>query len=277
MKIDAHQHYWNYSVEDYGWIGDNMSVLKQDFLPVNLAPVLVDAGFDGTVAVQARQIYDETKWLLKLSDQSSIIKAVVGWVELCSENVRDQLRECSSHPRLRGVRHVLHDEPDDAFGLREDFVRGLAMLEEFNLAYDLLVFPKHLPLCCKIVEKFPNQVFVLDHIAKPLIKEGAMEPWEAGIRRLAQHPNVSCKVSGMVTEADWSGWKPEDFKPYLDVVFDCFGVDRLMIGSDWPVCTVSAPYANVMDIVCNYIGQLSPEQQAAVLGENARRIYQIPD
>jgi L-fuconolactonase len=276
MNIDAHQHFWRYNESEYGWMGPGMETLKRDHLPPDLLPLLQSAGFDGTIAVQARQVLEETRWLLELADQYSFIKGVVGWVDLRSPQLHHQLEPFAAHPKLRGVRHVVHDEPDDQFMLREDFVRGISMLSEFHLTYDLLLFPKHLPAACELVKRFPQQRFVLDHIAKPLIKGGILEPWATDLRKLAAFPNVFAKVSGMVTEANWQAWKPADFTPYLDAVLDVFGVERVMLGSDWPVCTVAATYGQVISIVAEYIRRFSPDEQKQILGGNARRFYGIP-
>lgn len=273
MKIDAHQHFWHYSPQDYGWIGPGMETLKKDHLPGDLLPLLKASGIGGTIAVQARQLVEETDWLLELADRHSFMRGVVGWVDLCSPQLRGQLERFSGHPAFRGVRHVVQDEPDDRFMLREDFVRGIDMLGEFGLTYDILVFPRQLPAACELAEKFPDRPFVLDHVAKPLIRDGVMGPWEEDIRRLAAFPNVFCKVSGMVTEAGWKSWRPPDFRPYLDVVFEAFGAGRVMFGSDWPVCTLAGTYAEVAGIVSDYVGQLSDEEQADVWGGVAARFY----
>lgn len=275
MKIDAHQHFWRYSAQEYGWIDSQMAVLKKDFLPANLAPLLNAAGIEGTVAVQARQTLAETDWLLELAGQSPLIKGVVGWVELRSPNLAEQLQKFSRRPKFKGVRHVVQDEPDDQFMLGSAFVRGIGLLAEFDLTYDILIYPKHLPVACRLVDKFPRQPFVLDHIAKPLIKNNILTPWEADIRRLAEFPNVYCKVSGMVTEANWQQWQPADFWPYLDVVFEAFGPQRLMFGSDWPVCTLAGSYAQVVNLLADYTRRLSAAEQAAVWGETAQRFYRL--
>jgi L-fuconolactonase len=273
VKIDAHQHFWRYTPQEYGWISSDMAVLGRDHLPVDLSPLLEEAGIAGSIAVQARQTLEETRWLLELADRHPLIKGVVGWVDLRSPALCQQLERFILHPRFRGVRHVLQDEPDDRFMLREDFMRGLDRLAEHNLTYDLLIFPRHLPLACQLVEKFPNQPFVLDHIAKPFIKDGRLSPWDADIRRLAGYPNVWCKVSGMVTEADWREWRPLDFRPYLDVVFEAFGPQRIMFGSDWPVCTLAGSYAEVAGIFSDYTQKLSTEEQSLVWGGTARNFY----
>jgi len=275
MKIDAHQHFWQYNAREYGWMGPGMERLQRDHLPEDLRPFLTPFAFDGTIAVQARQTLAETRWLLELADHHSFIKGVVGWVDLRSDDLRRQLDELAPHPKLVGVRHVIHDEPDDAFMLRDDFRRGLGLLADYNLVYDLLLFPKHLPAACELVDRFPEQQFVLDHIAKPLIKDGRLAPWADDLPRLAAFPNVACKVSGIVTEANWQTWQPADFRPYLDVVFAAFGADRLMFGSDWPVCTVAGSYAQVVGLVADYVAQLSEAEQTAVFGATAARIYGV--
>ncbi len=275
IKIDAHQHFWQYNAVDYGWMGPEMSSLKQDRLPADLAPLLAETDVQGTVAVQARQTLAETEWLLHLADENSAIKGVVGWVDLRSPALPKQLARFAAHPKLCGVRHVVHDEPDDRFLLQPAFLQGVARLTEFNLAYDILIFPKHLPAAAEFVRKFPNHRFVLDHIAKPFIKDGTLAPWEQDLRALAQFPNVFCKVSGMVTEAHWQQWQPADFRPYLDVVFEAFGPHRLMFGSDWPVCTLAASYQQWHQLVSDYIAQLSAAEQAAVWGETAIKFYEL--
>lgn len=273
MNIDAHQHFWQYSPEEYGWIGPQMAVLQKDHLPDDLAPLLESTGLDGCVAVQARQSLDETEWLLALSDQAPFIKGVIGWVDLCSPYIHRQLERLCAQPKLRGVRHVVQDEPDDQFMLRQDFLHGVSALQAFDLTYDILIFPRHLPVARRVVEQFPDQPFVLDHIAKPFIRDGVIEPWTEEIRRLAASPNVFCKVSGMVTEADWHNWQSADFLPYLDIVFEAFGPDRIMFGSDWPVCTVAASYPQVVEIVSDYVDQLSQDEKASIWGETARAFY----
>jgi L-fuconolactonase len=274
-RLDAHQHFWKYSPVDYGWINDEMAALKRDFLPCDLGPLLAASGFDGCVAVQARQSLEETRWLLELAEQNDFIKGVVGWVDLCSVELPEQFERFARHPKLVGVRHVVQDEPDDEFILRTEFRRGIARLAEFGLAYDLLIHPRHLPIAAKLVREFPKQRFVLDHIAKPAIANGLMQPWKRGLRELAKFENVHCKLSGMVTEARWRQWSAKDFKPYLDVVFEAFGAERLMMGSDWPVCTLSGDYADVMAIVLKWMETIPTAARDGVLGLNCARFYGI--
>ena len=275
MRIDSHQHFWHYSPTEHTWMSDSMSAIRRDFLPEDLQPLLTSLSFDGCIAVQARQTLEETRWLLELADRFSFIKGVVGWLDLCSPELSGQLEQFGHHPKLVGVRHVVQDEPDDEFVLRPEFRRGIAQLREFDLTYDLLLFPKHIPAAVHLVEEFPDQPFVLDHIAKPSIARGLLSPWREEIQRLAQFSNVSCKLSGMVTEAKWREWKPEEFRPYLDTVVETFGSDRLMIGSDWPVCILSSDYASTMQLVIEYIQQFPEDAQAAILGGNCARFYGI--
>jgi len=275
MRLDAHQHFWMYSPTDYGWISESMAALRRDFLPHDLEPLLASEKFDGSIAVQARQTLEETRWLLELASQSDIVKGVVGWVDLRSPDLPAQLDQFARNPKLVGVRHVVQDEPDDDFMLRSDFRRGIARLREYDLAYDILIYPRQLRAAVKLAGEFPEQRFVLDHVAKPQIAEGRVETWDEGIRELAEADNVWCKLSGMVTEARWHEWKPEDFRPYLDIVMNAFGPARLMIGSDWPVCTASAPYSRTIGMVREYIAQLTPHEQQQILGQNCANFYRL--
>lgn len=278
MNIDAHQHFWAYNNLDYGWISDQMQVLQRDYLPHDLFPELTHAGFSGSVVVQARQTVEETRWLLQLADQVDFIKGVVGWVDLCSTDVlKEQLDEFTRSRKFVGVRHVVHDEPEDNFMLRNDFLNGISQLNAHHLTYDLLLFPKHLPVAQDVVSMFPEQKFVLDHIGKPLIKEHILNPWKEDLLRLSEQPNLWCKLSGMVTEADWKQHRPEDFNPYLDVVFEAFGTNRLMVGSDWPVCRLAAEYATVMDIIRGYIANMPADKQEQILGLNCAGFYGLQD
>jgi L-fuconolactonase len=275
MLIDAHQHFWIYNSSEYGWIDDSMAGIRRDFLPEDLDSELSESKFDGSVAVQARQTLDETRWLLELAEATPKIFGVVGWVDLCSPDAHAQLKEFARNPKLVGLRHVVQAEPDDRFLLRPDFLRGIALLEEFELAYDILIYARHLPVAAEFVAQFPRQRFVLDHLAKPPIKAGEIDRWADGIRRLAAFPNVFCKLSGLVTEADWQQWAQEQIHPYLDVAFDAFGSDRLMIGSDWPVCLVAATYGRVVGVVKDYIRRHCPEALESVLGGNAQRFWRL--
>jgi L-fuconolactonase len=275
MHIDAHQHFWRYNQREYGWIDESMAALRRDFLPGDLKPELERNRFQGCVAVQARQTLEETRWLLELAERAPFILGVVGWMDLRSPRLRFELESFVGKSKLVGVRHIVQSEPDERFLLQRDFLRGITMLEEFNLTYDILIYPRHLPVAAEFVALFPRQRFVLDHLAKPPIKSGAVDAWARGIRELAAFPNVYCKVSGLVTEADSRTWKPEDIRPYLDAAFECFGPSRMMIGSDWPVCTVAAPYSRVMNVVKDYLGKYSAEEREAVLGGNAATFWRL--
>jgi L-fuconolactonase len=275
MKIDTHQHFWSYNDRDYVWMSAAMGKLRRDHLPKDLLPLIEAAGIDATVAVQARQCLEESAWLLELADKYTFIRAVVGWVDLCGEDVVDQLERLAQHPKLRGIRHVIHDEPDDEFMLRKAFLNGLRQLNRFELTYDLLLFPRHLPIACNLVKRFPDQPFVLDHIAKPPVRAAEMDPWATDVKRLAEFPNVFCKISGLVTEGNWNSWRAQDFEPYLEVVLNAFGPQRLMIGSDWPVCTLAADYASVIEFEVDYIAKLSADEQRAILQDNPIKFYSL--
>ncbi len=275
MKIDSHHHFWKFNTVEYGWIDDAMKILQKDYFPVHLIPELKKEDFEGSVVVQARQSLEETKGLLQMADDYQWIKGVVGWVDLCATDIDNQLADLSKNKKLVGVRHVIHDETDDRFMLRDDFRYGISCLKKYDLAYDLLLFPKHLGFAATLVAEFRDQRFVIDHISKPLIGKGILEPWESEMRLLAQFPNVWCKLSGMVTEAVWDDWNEKTFEPYLDVVFDAFGPDRLMIGSDWPVCLLGGTYSEVISIVKNYIAKCDTETQNKILGENCCQFYKL--
>ena len=272
MKLDAHQHFWRYSAADYPWIPKG-SALERDWLPDDLAALQSPLGFDGSIAVQARQTLEETRWLLSLADRHPNIRGVVGWVDLRSEELQAQLGEFSAHPKFVGVRHVVQDEPDDRFMLGADFLRGLGQLQSFGLTYDLLIFPRQLPAAREVVARFPKQPFVLDHIAKPAINERSFEPWTSEIRDLARHPNVFCKLSGLVTEADHQHWREGDLLPYLDVVAEAFGPARLMIGSDWPVCLLAASYERTLNVVTTWARKFSSAEQMGIFGGNCAQFY----
>ena len=252
-----------------------MACLRRDFLPDDLKLELDRRNIQACLAVQARQSLQETKWLLGLAERFPFIAGVVGWVDLQSSDVRSQLKALAANPRLVGIRHIVQSEPDDRFLMRPDFHRGMAVLEDFDLAYDILIYPQHLAVAAEFVRQFPRQRFVLDHMAKPPIKSGNIQPWADGIRRLAEFPNVCCKLSGLVTEADWRHWKSEDIVPHLDVAFEAFGPDRLMAGSDWPVCLGAASYEQTLDLVENYLNRHGSAIRDAVLGGNAQRFWRL--
>lgn len=275
MKIDAHQHFWIYNQKDFDWIDDSMAAIRRNFLPEDLQPDLQANAFDGSVVVQTRQTLDETRWLLGLAERNPSILGVVGWADLRSPDIQSQLTSLTRSRKLVALRHIVQSEPDDRFLLQPDFLRGISALEEFGLAYDILIYPKHLPVATDFVQRFPRQRFVLDHLAKPPIKSGEIDSWAKGIRALAASQNVFCKLSGLVTEADWKHWMPEHITPYLDIAFESFGPERLMIGSDWPVCLVAASYNRAVNVIKDYVCRLSPESQAAVLGGNAARFWRL--
>ena len=274
-RIDAHQHFWRYDPAEYDWIDDAMAGLRRDCLPDEALREMAGAGVDACVAVQARQTLDETRWLLALADAHPAIVGVVGWVDLQAADARTQLELFADHQKLVGIRHIVQSEPDDRFMLRPAFCRGIALLEEFGLAYDILVYSRHLPAAAELAERFASQRFVLDHLGKPDIRHGERRTWEKSLRLLAGCANVSAKLSGLVTEADWRSWTAQEIRPYLDVAFDCFGAGRLMMGSDWPVCTVAAEYARVMSLVTDYLADRPAEERDAVLGGNAQRFYNL--
>jgi len=274
MHIDAHQHFWIYEPQEYAWLDETMATLRRDFLPAELRPLLEKDGFQGSVLVQVRQSLEETRWMLELAARHQFILGVVGWVDLRSPRLRVDLEALASAPKLVGIRHIVQAEADD-FLLRPDFLRGVSLLEEFDLAYDLLIYPRHLPVAAEFVRRFPRQRFVLDHLAKPPVKSAAVDEWARGIRELASFPNLYAKVSGLVTEADWQAWKPDDFRPYLDVAFESFGASRLMMGSDWPVCRVAASYERTVNLVKEYLGKYLPEEREAVLGGNAAKFWRL--
>ena len=275
MKIDSHQHFWNYHPVKDAWISDDMKVIQQDFMPADLLPILQENIIDGCIAVQADQSEEETHFLLQLAQDNNFIKGVVGWVDFRSENIDDRLQYFSKFDQLKGFRHIFQGEAENDFLLREDFCNGIAQLEKYNFTYDILILPKHLPYTVAFVKRFPKQSFVIDHLAKPNLKENDFSDWERGITELATYKNVYCKVSGMVTEADWNNWKAEDFNYCLDVLVDNFGIDRLMFGSDWPVSLLAASYEQSCRIVENYFTKFSKEDQYKIWGVNAMKFYHL--
>jgi L-fuconolactonase len=275
MNIDAHQHFWRYAPADYPWIGAGMERLARDYLPADLAAVARPAGIAGCVAVQARQSLAESRWLLTLAAAEPFIRGVVGWVDLRSPRVAEDLAPLAADPRFVGVRHVVQDEPDPRFVLGAEFVRGLRHLAPLGLAYDLLLYPHQLPAAVELADLLPEQPFILDHLAKPRVEAGELEPWRRDVTALARRPNVCCKLSGLVTEAAWRGWRRSDFTPYLEVAVAAFGPERLMFGSDWPVCLLAAEYADVAGIVGDFVGRLSAAEQAAIRGGTAARWYRL--
>jgi L-fuconolactonase len=278
MRIDAHQHFWRYRPARDTWIGDNMPVLKRDYLPDDLLPELCANGIDGAIAVQADQSEVETLFLLEQAERNPFVAGVVGWVDLCAPDAGERLQYFSQFPKLRGVRHVAQSEPDHRFLVREDFARGVSMLGGLDLTYDILIYARQLTAAVELVQRLPDQAFVLDHIGKPNVarldgKSREFDNWAQGIRAIAQNPRVYCKLSGLITEADWRAWHADDFKPYLDIVFDAFGADRLMFGSDWPVCLLAGTYAQVKGLIEDYARGFTNSEREKIFGENAARFY----
>lgn len=274
MIIDSHQHFWKYDPVRDSWIDSTMKIIQRDFLPRDLKPILIENNVDGCIAVQADQSEYETAFLLDLAAKNNFIKGVVGWVDLCDSNVQKRLEQFDQNKLFKGVRHILQTEKED-FILDRAFINGIQRLAPLNLTYDLLVLPHQLENTTILVSKFSNQKFVLDHIAKPPIKSAGIKNWKLGIEKLAKCPNAYCKLSGLVTEADWSSWKQEDFTPYIDIVFEAFGTDRILFGSDWPVCLLAGSYAKTKKIVTSYIKQLSDTEKAKIMGLNAIDFYGI--
>ena len=275
MRIDSHQHFWKYDPIDYDWINDEMAVIRKDFFPGDLEPLLKQNGFDGCVAVQAHQSEQETEQLLNYANQYKFVKGVVGWVDLQADNIEARLAHYQQFEKLKGLRHVLQGEPQRDLMLQPRFKKGISLLSKFGFTYDILIFPDQLRFAKELVKEFSQQAFVIDHIAKPYIKDKKTEEWEADMQAIAQHDNVYCKISGMVTEADWQTWKIDDFKPYLDIVVNSFGTSRILFGSDWPVCLVAGSYEKVLEIVKNYFNSFSAQEQDLVFGENAVKFYNL--
>jgi L-fuconolactonase len=271
--IDAHHHLWRYTPEEFGWLDDRMAALRRDFLPGELVGELAAAGIDGTVAVQARQTMEETRWLLKQAEGCEAIRGVVGWAPIAGEDFPEVMEEFEHRPKLKGLRHVIQGEKDENYILREDFNSGIRAMLGSGLVYDILIYERHLQQTIEFVDEHPEQVFVVDHVAKPLIAAGVMEPWAERMRELGKRENVWCKVSGMVTEADFAGWSAEGLRPYLDVAVEAFGVERLMAGSDWPVCLLAGGYSRWFEVLREYFAGFSETERDAVFGETAMEVY----
>lgn len=275
MIIDTHHHYWQYNPVDFDWIDDEMAAIRRSFLPADLKQTLDAVGVDGVVSVQARQKLEETDWLLQLPTENEFMRGIVGWLPLASENISDVLAQYATNPWLKAVRHVVQGEPDPEFILRKDFNRGISKLKDFNLVYDILIFERQLPNTIRFVDQHPTQAFVLDHIAKPRIKANELEPWATNLRELAKRENVSCKLSGMVTEADFKNWTSDQLQPYFDVVLEAFGPQRLLFGSDWPVCLVATEYSAWLSLVKQVLGKLSQHEQELIFSQNAIQTYHL--
>jgi len=276
VRIDAHQHFWNYDPVRHAWITEEMSILRRDFLPSDLLRELDANGIDASIAVQAEQSEEETRFLLRLAEEDSRAAGVVGWVDLRMPDVEKRLERLSKDKKLCGFRHIAQSEPDDHFLASESFVRGLSKLRAFGFTYDILIYPRQLAAARELVERLPDQRFVIDHLAKPDIKQGRnRKEWAAHVRAIAQNENVFCKLSGLVTEANWASWKTDDFRKYLDVAFEAFGTDRLMFGSDWPVCLLAAGYGQVKQIVEEYVAGKAVSEKEKIFGGNAIRFYKL--
>ncbi|HEU0064111.1 MAG TPA: amidohydrolase family protein [Flavisolibacter sp.] len=275
LKVDAHQHFWNYTPERDNWIDDSMAILKRDYLPFDLRKELNNNQIDVSIAVQANQSEEETNYLLSLAEENTFIKGVVGWIDLTYDNVREKLSYYKNFKQLKGFRHILQSEKERDFMLHPAFIKGISYLQEFNYTYDILVYNDQLKYIKQFVSLFPNQKFVLDHLGKPDIRNEDISNWKKDLESLKHHENVLCKISGMVTEADWKNWQKEDFKNYLDVVLDTFGINRIMFGSDWPVCLLAATYAGVVEIVADYFTAFSSSEKEKLFGLNALNFYSI--
>lgn len=273
--IDSHQHFWKFDPVRDAWITEEMGAIRRDFLPEELGPILNAHNIDGCVAVQADQSAAENDFLLLLAAEHDWIKGVVGWVDFQSPDIRDQLAHYAGFKKLKGFRHILQGETQRDFMLRPAFLNGIRALSDFGFSYDILIFPDQLGFAETFVRKFPDQRFVIDHLAKPYIRDKKLDPWRRDMQRLAAFDNVSCKVSGMVTEANWQSWKKEDFTPYLDVVVSAFGTDRLLFGSDWPVCLVAASYTEMLGIVTDYFSSLGENERNNIFGGNAIKFYNL--
>lgn len=275
LRVDSHHHFWEYSVQEYGWISEPMAAIRRTFEPADLKAAIAPVGINAVVSVQARQSVEENDFLLAHASKNDFIRGVVGWVPLMEEGVENVLEHYKAHPKFKGVRHVVQDEPDNNFIMRDDLSRGVAHLKKLDLVYDILIFERQLKPSIQFVDRHPGQVFVLDHIAKPKIKAGEREPWAADIREMAKRPNVYCKISGMVTEADWQDWTPETLRPYIDTVLEAFGPKRLMFGSDWPVMLVACPYSHWFEVVNAAIAPLSAAERERILGLTAVEAYKL--
>lgn len=275
MIIDSHNHFWKYDPLTHDWIDESMGVIRRDFLPAGFEPVLVQNGIDGTIAVQADQSEQETFFLLELGEKDSRIKGVVGWVDLRSDHIFERLKYFSQFEKLKGFRHIIQSEPDPNFMLDVKFRNGISLLSEFGYTYDLLIYPQQMGAALKLIELNPQQSFVIDHLAKPNIKAGKIDLWRDLIIQIGRHKNVMCKLSGMVTEADWQAWGETDFEQYIDVVVKAFGIDRVMFGSDWPVCLLAASYGQVKNILANYFSSFPLADRQRVFAQNAIDFYQL--
>jgi L-fuconolactonase len=276
QKIDAHQHYWQFDPVRDNWITEDMSVIRRDFMPADLQPLLERNEIDGSVLVQTCQDESDNQFMLQLAAENDFIKGVVGWVDLRASDVEDRLRYYKdNYPKMKGFRHVLQGEPDEKFMLRDDFKGGIGLLNKYDFTYDILIYPNHIKYASELVAEFPDQKFVVDHLAKPYIKRQEIDQWKKDMEYLSYYQKVYCKVSGMLTEADWYSWRTDDFNPYLDTVFNAFGTNRVMYGSDWPVCLLAGGYNRALEILQIYTSGYSPEEQEQFFGGNAISFYDL--
>jgi L-fuconolactonase len=274
-RTDSHQHFWKFDPVRDSWINDDMKIIQKNFLPEDLQPLLKQNGFDGCVAVQSDQTEAENHFHFQNAENFDFIKGIVGWIDLQSKAVEERLEYYTQFKKIKGFRHVLQGEPQRDLMLQPAFMNGISLLRKYNFTYDILIFKDQLQYIPKFVSSFPDQRFVIDHISKPNIKSGEIDQWKQDIKQIAQFENVHCKISGMVTEANWKNWKKEDFKPYIDVVVEAFGINRIMFGSDWPVCLVAASYDEMLGIAEDYFSSFSKEEQERFFGLNAIRFYNL--
>lgn len=275
QRIDSHQHFWKYDAVRDHWMTDEMDVIRQDFLPDDLQPILQNNNIDGCVTVQASQTEAENTFLLDLAARYPFIRGIVGWVDLQADDLPERLWYYSTQPTLKGFRHVFQSEPRRDLMLTPAFKRGIRSLQQFGYTYDILIYPDQISYSRELIATFPEQKFVIDHLAKPYIKEGKIDEWRADIQAIARYPNTWCKLSGFVTEADWEGWKKQDFDPYFGVVMDAFGVNRVLFGSDWPVCQLTASYSEVLEVLKDYFSAFSQKEQDKIFGGNAITFYNL--
>jgi L-fuconolactonase len=273
--IDSHHHFWRYNPREFGWLEGPLKPLQRDFMPPDLLDAMNSAGVDGAVAVQARQTLEETHWLLQLAAETPQIRGIIGWAPLTDESFAATLTNLLPHPRLKGFRHIIQGEPDPDFILRKDFNAAIRLLKGTGLVYDILIFARHLPQTIRFVDQHPDQPFVLDHLAKPRIAAGEIDTWAADLRELARRPNVSCKISGMITEADPKQWTAAQLHPYLDIAVEAFGPTRLLAGSDWPVCLAGTSYRGWFGLLREFFKHYSSTEQAAIFGETATSVYSL--
>ena len=275
MVIDSHQHFWKYKPSKHKWIDDSMSLIRKDFMPSDLKKVYNKNKIDGCIAIQAEQTLEETNFLLDLSKENTFIKGIVGWVDLRASNIDNTLEHYSNYKKIKGFRHIVQNEEDHNFLLRPEFLRGISYLEKYNYVYDILIFPHQLETTLEFVKKFPNHKFIIDHIAKPYIKDGLYDEWARLMLEISKYENVFCKISGMITEADYNLWTPEQITPYMDLILTSFGSKRILFGSDWPVCLVAGSYKKVKELVTNFISKLSENEKTNIMGKNAINLYNI--